>query len=835
MSSRDLFISHSSDDAEVARALRSDLEAAGYTCWMAPDDIVGTETWTEQILAAIEGSKAMIVLISGFSNRSPHVSREVNLALGRGRPVLPIRIEDVAPEGSLEYLLSLVQRVDAFPPPISDHRDRILRRLSSVVQPDPATDVEPDTSQRPRPGRRRKADAAGKLGPGSVVADFTIEAVLGEGGMATVYRASQDEPRRQVALKVIRADHAADESYRRRFLAETETLAALEHPSIVPIYAAGASDGVLYIAMRLVSGLDLQARIVRDGPLSLRDTITTLEPIADAVDHAHAMGIIHRDLKPSNIILDREGRPYLTDFGLGKQLGSGTQLSSPGIAIGTLDYMSPEQFTGAGDDAHAGAIDTYALGCVAFACLTGQPPFVRSSAEQLMYAHAHDVPPSLRSLRPEYPEVLDRVFEKVLAKAPADRYDSARSFIGALEEVVAAGSSGQTREVVIPGESSSLRRARSWMGTNPTLAVGGAVVACVAVVALAAAVIFRNPQPSLDPSGQGGPSSDPGGSGQTASAPPTSGPLNANELALEASLPILDSVTGACKRWLTPPGGPDVLSPSGYATSVARLSCPGPNGDPSLVEYARYESLADLETDYKTIMSEEGQAEGGDCSQATPANAEWSFPNQPVSGHLACFGRGGGVEWLWTQNQLRLLAQWQAPDNASGRAFWLSWTKTFNAAEAELVSRLPASVVDIATCNRAPDRYWTDALAILLCPRPDKFHQYFAMFPDPEDFPNDPMTRVAFNTLAAGDITADSAADAGCYNNLPGRHTWYFTGNDAPQGYVGCYIPNSNQSTTQFVWTYNRTAVLGWWAAPSFATGIEFVKAYNSAVFSITP
>jgi serine/threonine-protein kinase len=492
----------------------------------------------------------MVVLISGSSNRSPHVSREVNLALGRGRPVLPVRIEDVAPEGSLEYLLSLVQRVDAFTPPITSHRDRILRRLASIAQPEAATDVEPETTPAPAPRRRRKADPAGKLGPGSVVGDFTIEAVLGEGGMATVYRATQDEPRRPVALKVIRADHAADDSYRRRFLAETETLAVLEHPSIVPIYAAGASDGVLYIAMRLVSGLDLQARIVRDGPLSLRETIATLEPIADAVDHAHAMGIIHRDLKPSNIILDREGRPYLTDFGLGKQLGSGTQLSAPGIAIGTLDYMSPEQFTGVGDDAHAGAIDTYALGCVAFACLTGQPPFVRASPEQLMYAHAHDVPPSLRSLRPEYPEALDRVFEKVLAKDPAERYDSARSFIAALEEVVAAGVAGQTRQVAIPGDGSSLRRARSWMGSNPTMAVGGAVVAGVAVIALAAAVIFRNPNPSPGPSG---------GSAQPNSQPPTSGPLNAAEVALVSSLPILESVTGDCTHWLTPPGGTDVL------------------------------------------------------------------------------------------------------------------------------------------------------------------------------------------------------------------------------------------------------------------------------------
>jgi len=140
---RDVFISHSSDDAESARDLRAVLEGAGYTCWMAPDDIVGTETWTEQILGAIHTSRAMIVLVSTAANASPHVSREVNLALGRKRAVLPIRIEAVAPGGSLEYLLSLVQRVDAFPPPVSSHRDRVLRRLEALLSDSSDAEAEP--------------------------------------------------------------------------------------------------------------------------------------------------------------------------------------------------------------------------------------------------------------------------------------------------------------------------------------------------------------------------------------------------------------------------------------------------------------------------------------------------------------------------------------------------------------------------------------------------------------------------------------------------------------------------------------------------------------------
>lgn len=152
MAGRDIFLSHSSDDAEAARELRGILEADGYSCWMAPDDVIGTETWTEQILAAIRDCAATVVLVSHAANASVHVSREVNLALGRGKPVLPVRIEEVPPEGSLEYLLSLVQRFDAFPPPINAHRAALLRRLSTIAptksgvatpvpppEPDPAT------------------------------------------------------------------------------------------------------------------------------------------------------------------------------------------------------------------------------------------------------------------------------------------------------------------------------------------------------------------------------------------------------------------------------------------------------------------------------------------------------------------------------------------------------------------------------------------------------------------------------------------------------------------------------------------------------------------------
>lgn len=161
MTERDLFISHSSGDADAARELRSILETAGYTTWMAPDDVTGTDPWAEQILAAIQTSRAMLVLISSHSNDSSHVSREVELANRRGRAVLPIRLEAINPAGALEYHLTGRQRLDAFPPPISAHRDQVLRRVGAIVPLAPTAAPLPEASTAaPVPEASSKAEPA---------------------------------------------------------------------------------------------------------------------------------------------------------------------------------------------------------------------------------------------------------------------------------------------------------------------------------------------------------------------------------------------------------------------------------------------------------------------------------------------------------------------------------------------------------------------------------------------------------------------------------------------------------------------------------------------------
>jgi hypothetical protein len=557
MTPRDVFISHASEDAESARELRSILEGAGYTCWMAPDDIVGTDTWTEQILGAINGSRAMIVLVSGTANASPHVSREVNLALGRRRAVLPIRIEPVAPGGSLEYLLSLVQRVDAFPPPVTDHRERVLRRLEAVLR----------------------------------------SPVIDEGAAGT---AVQQSPVRPPSV-------------------QPPPPPAIVVPTTAPTPTPGA--------------------------------VTTPAPVVSRT--------------------------------------SGSRV--PIAIVAAVVVVAAIAIFGSGLLGKPGASPTSSTGAVASGSAT-----------------ASDQPPSSDS-------------------------------------------------------------------------------------------------PTIEPTGGG---------------------LTGDQVVLRDRLPFLAGVE-SCVPWPTPPGGEDVLSPSGYAGSTARISCPI-QGSAVPARYALYPTTQALDADFATMMTSQGVAPGGACVTAIPANAPWSFPNSPNSGDLACFERNGKVQYVWTQRQLGVLAQWIAPDNAAGYAFWKTWTSTFNAAETDLMGRLPRTVDNAGSCVRAAERYYAEALALITCPATTSMSiVYYALFPDATAFPDDPMTR-QFDLLMQGGGWPDDTA-AGCYDETPayGRYTWAFrdaAGSLGPvEGYLGCYLrPDTVPESAQYVWTYNASAIMGLWAAPDLATGIAF-------------
>src|SRR5271165_1482411 len=262
---------------------------------------------------------------------------------------------------------------------------------------------------------------------------YRLEQQIGRGGMAAVFRAQDERLDRQVALKVLAPALAQDDAFRRRFIAESRAAAAVEDPHIIPVYEAGEAGGVLFIAMRLVRGGDLRTLVAQHGPLAPARAAWILSAVASALDAAHTAGLVHRDVKPANMLLDvRPGRPdhvYLSDFGVSKEAVGSGGLTGSGQFIGTVDYAAPEQIHGHPVDGRA---DQYALGCSAFELLCGHPPFFGKQWLAAMYSHLSEPPPVATSVRDELPAAVDSVFARVLAKSPADRYETCQEFASAL-------------------------------------------------------------------------------------------------------------------------------------------------------------------------------------------------------------------------------------------------------------------------------------------------------------------------------------------------------------------------------------------------------------------
>ncbi len=362
---------------------------------------------------------------------------------------------------------------------------------------------------------------------GSELAGYRIEALIGRGGMGSVYLAEQITLGRKVALKVLPPDLADSEDFRHRFERESRLAASLDHPHVIPIFESGEADGVLFIAMRLVEGTDLATLIADGGPLALDRAASIVTQVGSALDAAHAKGLVHRDVKPGNVLVvpgepDEEDYAYLSDFGLTRLTTSDSALTRTGHFMGTVAYAAPEQFQGRPADA---ASDLYSLGCVAYECVTGERPFPRDQEAAVMFAHLQEEPPHAAVVRPDVPAALDAALVKAMAKAPEDRFPTGKAFGAAVRAAVGIDSTPGSIPVAPPIPPIPDGGGRAGRGPPPTghprrrFAVTAALVALA--VAAAAIVLFAV---GRGPSDQGAPrSSTPAGKGPTSSASTSSG------------------------------------------------------------------------------------------------------------------------------------------------------------------------------------------------------------------------------------------------------------------------------------------------------------------------
>ena len=257
------------------------------------------------------------------------------------------------------------------------------------------------------------------LPPGSIIAGYEVQSVVGSGGIGVLYRARQMRLDRPVALKLVEPEVAADPVVRERLRREARTVAALDHPNVVPLYEAGEENGTVFIATRWIDGTELGTLIQSEGPLDARRAALVAAQIAAALEVAHEKGLVHRDIKPSNVILTSEDHVYLTDFGLTKRAESASGFTGAAQMLGTIDYVAPEQIEG-GEPEPRG--DVYGLACVLYEMLTGAAPFAGETGGMAkMWAHLNAEPPSVLERRFDVPDALDEVIRRGLAKRPDGR------------------------------------------------------------------------------------------------------------------------------------------------------------------------------------------------------------------------------------------------------------------------------------------------------------------------------------------------------------------------------------------------------------------------------
>jgi serine/threonine protein kinase len=514
---------------------------------------------------------------------------------------------------------------------------------------------------------------------------YRIERQLGRGSMGVVYLAEDVQLRRKVALKVLSPTLADDELFRKRFDRESQSAANLDHPNIVPVYAAGEAGESLYIAMRYVAGGDLRALLDANGPLGLEQAAAIVMSVADALDAAHAQGMIHRDVKPANILIDgRNGQEhyYLSDFGITKIVSSGRSLTSTGQIIGTIDYIAPEQIQGKPVDGRA---DLYALGCVLYQCLTGAVPFPRDETAALMWAHVHDEVSPVSARRPDLPPQIDSIVAKAIAKQPEDRYDTCRELALAVRILAAhpaaSGDSGRAW-VTSPVDSPASQLISAGMTSTYTPPTHAPVRAAAssstslgwrwwwfAAGALILALI--------------------GGSTVGVMKYFSSRFPNAAEQALLGEVPLALTMKNSCTR--------NAEAEQDTANVQASVTCTSDGNTANTVVFTKFTSAKALGSHYQRAVATAGIGPGsGDCLNTERAEGSYASESSRTSGRTVCYQQRGSSFVAWTDDQAHMLGQATRvdPDYPKLRDWWAGVVGLPTKAEIEAKAQANKQVED---------------------------------------------------------------------------------------------------------------------------------------------
>src|SRR6266568_157444 len=326
--------------------------------------------------------------------------------------------------------------------------------------------ADPGRPASPMPATARRPKMLGDFG------DYELLEEIGRGGQGVVYRARQKSLNRTVALKVIGLGHWATEAHLKRFRREAESAASLEHPCIVPIHEVGERDGSCYFSMKFIEGGQLD-EVVKNEPMPVRRAVELINKVARTVHYAHEHHILHRDIKPGNILLDRQGEPHLTDFGLARLVETESTVTRTMEVLGTPSYMAPEQAVG-NNAVVTSTTDIYGLGAVLYQLVTAHPPFAGGTTFETIRLVLDTEPRQPRLLNPKIDRDLNTICLKCLEKDPKRRYASALALAEDLERWL-------KHEPIRARRTGLFTRGRKWLRRNPSIAVMAAMLLVLAV------------------------------------------------------------------------------------------------------------------------------------------------------------------------------------------------------------------------------------------------------------------------------------------------------------------------------------------------------------------